>query len=105
YEGSRIGKARGDDTREWGVDLGVTEHGATIVSKMLGPLGSRFRHIHILFGNHLRILFPDVEEAFIRQSLDGIIGLGLLVLLLDFWRINDRKQLAFLHHVPLVRSH
>ena len=69
---------------------------------MLGALVIRFRDIHILFRDDIRIFFAHVGQAFVGDLLDLVFRLRLVIAFAQFRIINDGKNLSCLDDVALV---
>ena len=69
---------------------------------MLCGLRRRLSHINILLGDDIRGLLPDLRQPLVRHLLNGVVRQSLLILLLDFRRVDHRQDSSLLHPVSFV---
>ena len=71
---------------------------------MLRRVRRRKGDVHVLLGNDIVILFPDTMETLGRELFDRVVGLGLLILVLDFRRVDDGKKLPLFDRIAFVKA-
>ena len=96
-----IHKSGGHNAVVGRADLRVVQHAGQLIQRMLGALIVGLRHIHILFGNDVRVFLPHIGESLIRDLFNCIVRLRLTVALKQFRVIDHRKHLACFDGSPL----
>ena len=58
--------------------LRVVQHAGQLIQGMLGALVTRFRHVHILFGDDVGVFFSDAGQSLVGDLFNLVLGLRLM---------------------------
>src|SRR2546426_1038757 len=97
-----VGKPGGHHTGVRRAHLRVIQPRLSLLQEMLCGLRRRLSHINILLGDDIRGLLPDLRQPLVRHLLNGVVRQSLLILLLDFRRVDHCQDLSLLHPVSFV---